>query len=83
MKSIKEKALDVYPKMSRVSESHGIIPACSKSYYLGDANEEKREGFEAGANYVLEQIDKQLVEFSNFEDTLIISRIIKQLKSNQ
>ena len=41
------------------------------------------QAVKAGAYYVLEQIDKQLVEFSNFEDTLIISRIIKQLKGNQ
>lgn len=41
MKSIKEKALDVYPKMSRISKPHGVIPTCNKSYYLGDANEEK------------------------------------------
>lgn len=38
------------------------------------------QAVKAGANYVLEQIDKQLVEFSNFEDSLIISRIIEQLK---
>jgi hypothetical protein len=39
--------------------------------------------FEAGANYVLDEIEKSLQEFSNYEDSLIISRIIEQLKSNQ
>lgn len=36
--------------------------------------------FEAGANYVIEQIEKRLDEFSNFEDSLIVRRVIKQLK---
>ena len=36
--------------------------------------------FEAGANYVLEQIEKQLDEFSDFDDSLIIRRVIEQLK---
>lgn len=39
--------------------------------------------FEAGANYVLEEIEKLLDEFTNFEDSLIISRAIEQLKGNQ
>lgn len=34
----------------------------------------------AGANYVLDEIEKSLQEFSNYEDSLIISRIIEQLK---
>ena len=75
MKSIKEKALDIYPKMSRISEPHGIIPACNKSYYLGDANEEKREGFEVGANYVISCIEKEMLsckEFSQKQLSLII-----------
>jgi hypothetical protein len=36
--------------------------------------------FEEGANYVLEQIEKQLGEFSNFEDSLIVRRVIEELK---
>ena len=84
MKSIKEKALDIYPKMSRISEPHGIIPACNKSYYLGDANEEKREGFETGANYVLEQIEhacmKGVYPREKYDSVL---DTIKQLRSNQ
>lgn len=34
----------------------------------------------SGANYVLRQIENSLQEFSNYEDSLIISRIIEQLK---
>ena len=37
-------------------------------------------GFVLGANYVLEQIEKQLDEFSSFEDSLMIIRVIEQLK---
>lgn len=51
-----EKALEVYPKMPRVSEPHGVIPADSKSHYLGDANAEKREGFVKGYNQATEEI---------------------------
>ena len=68
MKSIKEKAEEHAPytrENSWIRTQKCIIAQTS---------------FEAGANYVLEQIDKQLVEFSNFEDTLIISRTIEQLK---
>ena len=36
--------------------------------------------FEAGANYVLDEIEKQLDEFSSFEDSLIVRRVIEQLK---
>lgn len=43
----------------------------------------KQGWFEAGANYVLEQIEKLLDEFSNFEDSLIIRRAVEELKSNQ
>jgi len=38
------------------------------------------DSFEAGANYVLEEIEKQLDEFSNYEDSLIVRRVIEQLK---
>ena len=40
----------------------------------------KKYAFIAGANYVLDEIEKSLQEFSNYEDSLIISRIIEQLK---
>ena len=39
-----------------------------------------RKGFEAGANYVLGEVEKQLDEFTNYEDSLIVRRIIEQLK---
>ena len=42
-----------------------------------------KESFVDGANYVLEQIEKLLDEFSNFEDSLIVRRAIERLKSNQ
>ena len=48
MDNVQKKALEVYPKMSRVTEPHGIIPADYKSHYIGDANEEKRIGFIEG-----------------------------------
>ena len=36
--------------------------------------------YKAGANYVLEVVENALEEFSNYEDSLIVRRIIKQLK---
>ena len=48
MSRAEERALEVYPKMSRISEPHGVIPADYESHYLGDANAEKREGFIEG-----------------------------------
>ena len=66
MKSIKEKA-----------EKH------LNSVYTGydDVLKELvKESYVSGANYVLEQIENSLQEFSNYEDSLIVSRIIEQLK---
>ena len=48
-------ALLHYPKMSRVSEPHGVIPADNKSHYLGDANEDNRKAFIVGAQWQKEQ----------------------------
>lgn len=48
MSKVIEAAYKAYPKMSRISEPHGVIPADNKSHYLGDANKEKREGFIKG-----------------------------------
>jgi len=48
MSKAEEKAFKAYPKMSRISEPHGIIPADNESHYIGDANVEKREGFIEG-----------------------------------
>ena len=66
MKSIKEKSLEVFPEHC--------------NYTTSSDNRRKRIGFVAGANYVLEQFENSLQEFSNYEDSLIISRIIEQLK---
>ena len=48
MSKAENRAYETYPKMSRVTEPHGIIPADYKSHYIGDANEEKRIGFIEG-----------------------------------
>lgn len=45
---IKKKAYEVYPKQSSISEGHGVIPADHESHLLGDANEDKREGYIKG-----------------------------------
>ena len=67
MKSIKEKAVE-YAKTKHTNQN--LIEIVSWD-------------FEAGANYALKQIEKQLDEFSNFEDSLIVRRVIERLKSNQ
>lgn len=72
-KTIKEMAETAYPKMSRVSEPHGVL--------LGDANEEKREGFITGANAVLGEIEKLLpYRWLSVGDGEKIKEKIKQLK---
>lgn len=40
-----------YPKMSRISEPHGIIHADNESHYIGDANEDNRKAFKDGAQW--------------------------------
>jgi len=50
-----EAALKAYPKMPRLSEPHGVIPADNETHYLGDANEENRNAFKAGAEWMAEQ----------------------------
>ena len=69
-----EKALKVYPKMSRISEPHGVIPADNNSHYLGDGNEEKREGFIVGyrqAEKDLELTGDDMHAIAIIEDKLI------------
>jgi len=73
MNKAEERAYEAYPKMSRISEPHGLIPADNKSHYLGDGNEEKREGFIAG--YL--QAEKDL-ELTN-EDVYDIWRIYNEV----
>ena len=57
-KRAKEAALKVYPKQSRLSEPHGVIAADYRPHYLGDANEEHREGYITG----YEQAEKETIE---------------------
>lgn len=67
MKSVKEKAIEIYPALE------GDVSGTSENLV-------RRNGFQTGANYVLEQIENSLQEFSNFEDSLIVRRVIEQLK---
>ena len=68
MKSIKEKAEEYDRVVERISANESIVDVSG------------REQFEAGANYVLEQIENQLDEFHSFEDSLMVIRVIEQLK---
>ena len=56
-------ALLHYPKMSRISEPHGFIPADNKSHYLGDANEDNRKAFIVGAQWQKER-DQSIIELT-------------------
>ena len=76
MSKVEEAAYKVYPKMSRISEPHGVIPADNESHYLGDANEEKREGFIVG----YQQAEKDLE--LTWEDIPKIFSISEQLKTS-
>jgi uncharacterized protein YbcV (DUF1398 family) len=77
MKSIREKAEEAerntHPLFETIKESTG------EPVSVYDQND-MISMFEAGANYVIDEIEKSLQEFSNYEDSLIISRIIEQLK---
>ena len=74
MSKAEERALEAYPKMSRVSEPHGLIPADYKSHYLGDGNEEKREGFIVGYH----QAEKDLE--LTWEDIKLLDKIFMDEK---
>ena len=37
-------------------------------------------GFVDGADYVLDEIENQLDEFHSFEDSLMVRRVVEQLK---
>lgn len=52
---LERAALLHYPKMSRISEPHGFIPADNESHYLGDANEDNRKAFIVGAQWQKQQ----------------------------
>lgn len=77
MKSIKEKAKEAerntHPLFESISESTG------EPVSVYDQND-MLDMFEAGANYVLEEVEKLLDEFTNYEDSLIVRRVIEQLK---
>jgi hypothetical protein len=76
MRSIEEKSFELFPEMQTDSDDWDVIEEqCDR--------DDQRKAFAKGANYVLDEIEKSLQEFSNYEDSLIISRIIEQLKSNQ
>lgn len=72
MSKAEERALEEYPKMSRITEPHGVIPADNKLHYLGDANEEKREGFIKGYH----QAEKDLE--LTWEDIKTIDKLLNQ-----
>ena len=74
MSKAENRAYKVYPKMSRISEPHGLIPADNKSHYLGDGNEEKREGFIVGYH----QAEKDLE--LTWEDIKLLDRIFMNEK---
>ena len=76
MSKAEERALKAYPKMSRISEPHGVIPADNKSHYLGDANEEKRESFIKGYH----QAEKDLE--LTWEDLAFIRLAFDALEAN-
>lgn len=67
MKSIKEKVEEYADEQDLRMAYNGSCDNC-------------RQGFVLSANYVLEQIEKQLDEFFNFEDSIIVRRVIEQLK---
>lgn len=68
MKSIKEKSLEVFPEHCNA--------------YTDARNKDKRIGFEAGANYVLDHLSMTI---SVSEDGYLydnLKKMMKQLKSN-
>ncbi len=75
MKSIKEKSEDLYPDKKVVLARGNTCLSCGRV---------KRESFEAGANYVLEQIE-QLTNNQNWcafpkQSHKELKELIKQLK---
>ena len=60
-KKAEEAALKAYPKMSCLSEPHGIIPANPRTRNLGDANEENRTAFKLGYEQAQRDIAKALL----------------------
>ena len=71
-------ALLHYPKMSRISEPHGFIPADNKSHYLGDANEDNRKAFIVGAQWQKEQ---DAIEVKEVDLNAAVERYVEQHKN--
>jgi hypothetical protein len=82
-----QKALGAYPKMSRISETHRVIPADNKSHRFGDANEENREAFIKGYDQAIKDFLEKAEEFLYLQlnNVLIecgnIERLIEQFKN--
>ena len=76
---LERAALLHYPKMSRISEPHGIIPADNKSHYLGDANENNRKAFIVGAQWQKEQDAPETKEVNLKEELERLDRILYDL----
>ena len=93
---LERAALLHYPKMSRISEPHGFIPADNKSHYLGDANEDNRKAFIVGAQWQKHQnaieakevdLEKEIArvsknEYFDFTDWKSIARHFFELGLN-
>ena len=73
MSKAEERALEAYPKMSRISEPHGEIPADNETHYLGDVNTEKREAYIKGYH----QAEKDLE--LTWEDMMAIDDLLDEL----
>lgn len=72
MKSIKEKANEVYPELSTDSDDWDVIEEqCDR--------DDQRKAFVLGANYVLDAVE----EATNICFDEELKRVIKQLKGNQ
>ena len=70
MRTAEQKALEAYPKMSRISETHGVIPADNKSHCLGDANEENREAFIKGYDQAMQDLLKDANQYMYLSDEI-------------
>lgn len=70
MSKAEDRAYEVYPKMSRISEPHGVIPADNNSHYLGDGNKEKREGFIVGYNQAEKDLELTWEDIASINDVV-------------
>lgn len=78
MNRAEQMALKVYPKMSRITEGHGLIPADYQCHNLGDANAEKREGYVNG----YKQAEKDTIERAcKWLESLVDGDVIVNVKA--